>query len=77
MGLFSSLFAEHPKSYYDKQIASLQRQLEYAKADLANIKLRPKDSARDATISGLNCQIGGLKAQIADLKAKRRTAPKG
>ncbi len=76
MGLFG-FFGSRTKADIDREIASLQGDVERLKASYALAK------ARKGKISGVNTNpeqypplIAQRKAQIASLKAERKTAPK-
>lgn len=76
MGLFG-FFGSRTKADIDREIASLQGDVERLKASYALAK------ARKGKISGVNTNpeqypplIAQRKAQIAHLKAERKSAPK-
>lgn len=76
MGLFG-FFGSRTKADIDREIASLQGDVERLKASYALAK------ARKGKISGVNTNpeqypplIAQKKAQIANLKAERKSAPK-
>lgn len=80
MGLFG-MFGTRTKTDIDREIASLQSELERAKASLANAKEANKEYARrklamHADTYNLNIKIANIKTQIAKLKAERKNAPK-
>ena len=81
MGLFG-LFGTRTKADIDREIASLQGDLERAKANLANAKeankefARRKMSAHHADTYNLTLEIARIKTKIANLKAERKSAPK-
>ena len=81
MGLFG-LFGTRTKADIDREIASLQVDLERAKARLASAKeenkefARRKMSAYHADTLNPTYEIGHIKTKIANLKAERKNAPK-
>lgn len=78
MGLFG-LFGTRTKADIDREIASLQDDLERAKANLAiNKELNKRDKNRGIVHDTYNLtyRIADIKSRIARLKAERKNAPK-
>lgn len=79
MGFF---FGTRTKSDIDREIASLQGQLEREKASLASAKESNRlfksrgDKSYHADTSNPTRRIASIKSQIATLKAERKNAPK-